>query len=188
MLTAILEYSTNPLALALGIIVIAWIWEDAAVVTGALLAADGFIGLSGAVVAVFVGIASGDLALYYLGRMAHRWRKVRAWILTNRNSRSLSRKFRQRTFSNIMIIRFIPGLRTVGFTLCGLWKVPLRRFLLAMSVAGVVWISIIFTGVYRLGSSEWLKDSQFKWGLIAIALLLLVFNNVWAYRRRARKG
>ncbi len=181
-----LEYSTNPLVLAIIVAAVAWLWEDASLVSGALLAAQGQLSVPVAVIAVFVGICSGDLALYGLGRLAHRWRGLRGWILTNPSSRMLSRRFRRRTMSNILLIRFVPGLRTMGFTLCGLWRVPLHRFLVAMMLAGVAWIAVIFTIVYRLGSSDWLENSPWKWALMGIALLLLILNNLWAHRRAKR--
>jgi membrane protein DedA with SNARE-associated domain len=187
-LEALLNYSSNPAYLALAIVVISWIWEDAAVISGALLASDEHMGIILALAAVFIGICSGDLALYYMGRLAHRWRSLRAWILTNPKSRSLSRKFRRRTATNILIIRFIPGLRTLGFTMCGLWRVSLHRFLMAMIGAGVVWVAIVFTAVYQLGSSDWLQNSYWKWALMGFALLLLIVNNLWAHRGRLKKA
>ena len=183
----LLQISSHPLALALLIVLVSWVWEDAAVISAALLAVDHHISVPLALVAVFIGICSGDLALFYLGRWAHRWRRLRKWILTNPQSRQLSRKFRRRTISNIFIIRFVPGLRSLGFTLCGLWMISLRRFVVAITTAGVFWIAIIFSGVYRLGSSEWLENSHWKWGLVGIALLLLVVNNVWAYLSNKNK-
>lgn len=184
MTETLLSLSSNPLLLALLLIGISWIWEDAAVISGALLASDQLISIPMSLVAVFIGICSGDLGLYYLGRSAIHWRRVRGWILTNPQSRKLSRKFKQRTLSNILIIRFIPGLRTLGFSLCGMWQVPLARFLTAMISAGIIWIALIFSIVYSLGSSEWLEETPWKWALVLFAAALLVINNLWAIRSR----
>ncbi len=182
----LLAISSNPLMLVAMLCCVSWLWEDAAVISGALLAVEGYLSIPLALVAVFVGIMSGDLALYYLGLLAHRWRALRAWILTNPKSRSMSRRFRQHTVSNIFIIRFIPGLRTVGFTLCGVWRVSFHRFIVAMTLAGISWIAIVFTLVYHLGASEWLSGSYWKWSIMGVALVLLVFNNVWAHRLSRR--
>lgn len=183
----LLSVSSNPWMLAASLILISWIWEDASVISGALLAADQLISIPISVVAVFVGICSGDLGLFYLGRLALRWRKLRSWIITNPQSRRLSRKFKKKTLSNIFIIRFIPGLRTLGFSLCGMWRVPMLRFFLAMSAAGVAWIAIIFTLVYQVGSSDFLSDSPWKWSLMFIAGFLLLGNNLWAVRAQTKK-
>ncbi len=167
--------------LAALIIAVSWAWEDAAVIAGALLAVDQKLGVPLALTAIFIGIMSGDLALFYLGRFAKRWRSLRGWIMLKPQFRHMSKNFRDKTLFNILVIRFIPGLRTLGFTLCGMWNVSLARFLFAMCLAGVVWIGLIFTGVYKLGSAEFIQNSHWKWSLMAIAVLLLVFNNFWSY-------
>lgn len=172
--------SNNPLLAALAVILVSWVWEDAAVVSSALLAADMVIPVPLAVVAVFVGICSGDMGLYYLGRLAVRWRPLRSRILLDPRSRELRRRFRRRVLSNIMVIRFLPGLRTLGFTLCGLWRVSATRFFIAMTLAGTAWIAVIFTLVYLLGTSEWLVSGPWKWSLILVAGALLLINNVRA--------
>ncbi len=164
--------------LFLAVIIISWVWEDAAVILAALLAMDGHLSLFLALGASFTGIATGDLALYGLGRLARRWRVFRAWLLKSKKGRLLRRRFRRRTLSNIFIIRFVPGLRTLGFTLCGLWRVPSTRFLLAMLSAGIVWIATVFVVINLFGLSEAVRESQWKWSLFGIAFLLLVLNNM----------
>ena len=180
---------SHPLLLALAVIAVSWIWEDAAVISGALLAVEHKLSVPLALTAVFVGIVSGDMALYYLGRLANRWRGLRAWIITKPQGRAMSRKFKQKTLTNILLIRFVPGLRTLGFTLCGLWKVSLMRFSFAMGFAGVIWIAVIFSGVYKLGSADFFENSHWKWSLMLLALVLLVVNNLWAFwRNRSRSA
>lgn len=183
MVDLFLEYSSHPLFLVLAIVAFAWLWEDGALIAGALLAADEFLPVTQAVIAVFVGIASGDIGLYYLGVLGRRWRALRARLLLNKKCRTLSRRFRQRTLSNIFIIRFIPGLRTVGFSLCGLWRLPFRRFVAAVCLAGAVWIAVLFSLIYVLGTRAWLQESPWKWALVGVALCLLVLNNMFTSRR-----
>lgn len=169
--------------LSVSIIAFAWLWEDGALISGALLAVEGRLSIPVAVLAIFLGICTGDMALYVLGRLAHRFRKVRAWIFLNPRNRKLGRQFRKSTALNIMIIRFIPGLRTIGFTLCGVWRINILKFFIAMSFAGIVWIAAIFSVIYGLGSSAWLEDSTWKWGLIGVAVMMLFFNNYFARRK-----
>ncbi|WP_052692183.1 DedA family protein [Teredinibacter purpureus] len=166
----------------LAIIVIAWIWEDAAVFFAAIASLEGEISLPLALIASLVGITSGDFALYLLGRYGRRWRWLRGWLLGSAKGRMLRKKFHNRTLSNIFLIRFVPGLRTLGFTFCGLWRVPLLRFSLAMVGAGVVWIAVVFLLVNLVGMSDTVRDSNWKWALMGFALLLLVINNVRASR------
>lgn len=184
MIEPFLQYSTNPIFLVVAIIVFAWLWEDGALIAGALLAADDFLPVPFALFAIFLGICSGDIGLYYFGMLARRWRGLRGRLLLNKKYRALSRGFRKKTLSNILIIRFIPGLRTAGFTLCGLWNLPFARFITAVVVAGLIWIALLFSVIYFLGTSYWLEGSPWKWGLAGIAVCLLFVNNWVAYFRK----
>ena len=184
----LLQFSTHPIALAALIIAVSWAWEDAAVIAGALLAVDQKLGVPLALTSVFIGIMSGDIALYYLGRFAQKWRGLRGWIMLKPQFRHMSKSFRHKTLFNILLIRFVPGLRTLGFTLCGMWNVSIVRFLIAMTFAGVVWIGLIFTGVYKLGSADFIENSHWKWSLMFIAVFMLAFNNVWSYYQYKRRS
>ncbi|WP_075185623.1 DedA family protein [Teredinibacter haidensis] len=174
--------------LALMIIGFSWLWEDGAVFLAAILALDGEMSLPVAVLASFIGIASGDMALYLLGRVGRRWRWLRKWLLRSRKGRMLRQRFHRRTISNIFLLRFVPGLRTLGFTLCGLWHIPFGRFTVAMVFAGVIWILLIFGLINVAGMSEVIRDSQWKWALMGLALCLLLVNNVWASRMMMSKS
>jgi len=164
------------------VVVVSWLWEDAAVLFAALLSLDGQLTLVAAFSASFIGVVSGDLGLYLLGRCGYRWQWLRRWLSASTKNQLLSDRFRDKTFSNIFIIRFIPGLRTLGFTFCGLWRVPAGRFMWAMLTAGLVWIGFIFGLIHLLGMSDVVRHSQWKWSLMVAAALMLIFNNLWATR------
>lgn len=178
----LLNSEWSPIMLVLAVVCMAWAWEDAALITGALLAVDQQLSVVVSLIAILVGIMSGDLALYWLGRFGHNWRWLRVRLLRPMRMRRTARKLRRRPWLNILLIRFVPGLRTLGFTLCGYWRVGLGQFSLAILFAGVVWIAIIFSVVYNAGSSELLVNSPAKWYLMCIALLMLLVNNLPWYR------
>ncbi len=173
----ILNQSLSPAALFFGVIFLSWLWEDIALVCCALLAADGRLSVFAALASIFIGISSGDLALYVLGRYSGRWRWLRYKMLKSCRIKRSAQTFKRRVWSNIFVVRFIPGLRTLCFTSCGYWRVDIRTFVSAMMLAGVFWVVSIFFAVFFLGSSEWLADSPWKWSLIALALMVLCLNN-----------
>ncbi len=160
-----------------------YLLEDVALVAAAVLAANGSLPLQFAILAVVVGIATGDLALYYLGAWSSSWRGFRYAILTNKRMRSVRRRLQRNTTTNIFIIRFIPGIRTLGYALCGIFRVHPLRFLTAILAATAVWTSVVFTMVYQLGSQAWVQASAYKWWLIPIAGLILVISNCAVKRR-----
>ena len=165
-------------ALVIGVILLSWLWEDLALICCALLAADGRLSVLVGMLTIFVGISSGDFALYGLGRFGRRWRWLRYRILRSRKIKRSATAFKKRVWSNIFVVRFIPGLRTVCFTSCGYWRVDLNTFVSAMLLSGLIWVVGIFSAIFYLGSTSLLAESSWKWALVGLALVLLMLNNV----------
>lgn len=165
--------------LAAGIILLSYLLEDLAIITAAALATQGLMSAPVALVVIFIGIASGDLALYYLGKYCQHFRGLKYRALTNQYFRVLRRKFRQNAFLNIFIIRFVPGLRSIGFTLSGFFSIPLATFSLAVIFATSLWTLLVFSTIYYLGMTSWIQSSQYHWMIIPVALVVLyVINRV----------
>ena len=110
----------------LSIILLSYLLEDLAIITAALLAADNILPTAVALLAIFIGVASGDIGLYGLGLLAGKWRALRYRLLSNKRMRRVRSRLNSRPILNIALIRFIPGFRTLGFTLSGLFKITLR--------------------------------------------------------------
>ncbi|MCL9783311.1 DedA family protein [Vibrio sp. S4M6] len=163
--------------LAAGVILLSYLLEDLAIITAATLATQGLMSVPVALVAIFIGIATGDLALYYLGKYCQHFRGIKYRALTNQYFRVLRKKFRQNAFLNIFIIRFVPGLRSVGFTLSGFFSIPLTTFILAVLFATSLWTLLVFSTIYYLGMTSWIQSSQYHWMIIPIALFVLFVVN-----------
>ncbi|ASG04573.1 DedA family protein [Vibrio anguillarum] len=163
--------------LFIGVILLSYLLEDVAIVTAATLALQNLMPPGLALLAIFVGIVSGDLGLYYLGQVAQRVRPLRYQALTNKHFRTVRRKLHHHTFLNLFIIRFVPGLRTVGFTLSGFFSIPLALFLCSVLTATALWTLIVFSTLYYLGSQVWQQSSPYQWIIIPIAVGLLMLTN-----------
>ncbi|MBF4434519.1 DedA family protein [Vibrio anguillarum] len=163
--------------LFIGVILLSYLLEDVAIVTAATLALQNLMPPGLALLAIFVGIVSGDLGLYYLGQVAQRVRPLRYQALTNKHFRTVRRKLHHHTFLNLFIIRFVPGLRTVGFTLSGFFSIPLALFLCSVLTATALWTLIVFSTLYYLGSQVWQQPSHYQWIIIPIAIGLLMLTN-----------
>tara|TARA_R110001632_G_scaffold1368_9_gene5724 strand:- start:9723 stop:10355 length:633 start_codon:yes stop_codon:yes gene_type:complete len=163
--------------LSVGIVLLSYLLEDLAIATAAILSAQGSLPPSLALLAIFIGIVTGDLGLYILGSYTRKIRWLRYRALTNVSYKRVKRNLQQRAFLNLFIIRFIPGLRTIGFTLSGFLPIPLPLFLSAVLLASSIWTLLVFTLIYLLGSNVLMLLSEFKWGLIPVAFALLFFIN-----------
>lgn len=179
-----MEMSGNlgTLGLFVSIILLSYLLEDLAIITAALLAADHSISPALALLAIFIGIATGDIGLYGLGMLAARWRGLRYRLLKNRGMRIVRARLKHRPIWNIALIRFIPGLRTIGFTLSGLFRINFYQFMGAVLLATSVWTALIFFSIYQLGSIAWLSDSQWKWVIAPCA-----FIGIWLINKTSAK-
>ncbi|EGR1703395.1 DedA family protein [Vibrio cholerae] len=173
-------HSSSPFWVFLGIVVLSYLLEDVAIVTAAGLASQQLTPMPFALLAIFIGIATGDIALYYLGRYSRYFRAMRYRLLTNPYFRQVRRRLLARPFINLFTIRFIPGLRTVGYTLSGYVALPLRLFTAAVLMATALWTAVVFFAIYQLGSQAWFQASEYRWWwLCLLVVLLLVFNRVF---------
>lgn len=163
--------------LFIGIVLLSYLLEDLAIVTAATLAVEQLMPTSVALMAIFVGISTGDLGLYLMGKAAQKVRFLRYRLFRYQRARSMQRKLHQQAFMTLFIVRFIPGLRTIGFTLSGFLDVPKIKFFIAVLTATGLWTALVFGSFFQLGNAQWLQDSQVSWLLIPLGLCLMLLLN-----------
>ena len=177
MLEQLVALSDNPLWIALAIILVSYLLEDLAIVGAAVLAADGAVSPELALASVFVGIASGDLGLYGLGAVARRSRGLRYRLLGHKQMRRVRALLLDKPFQNVFFVRFLPGLRFLGYTLSGFYRLGLPVFMAAVMLATGLWTVLVFVLVYQLGVGAESIHASLKWWLVPIVLGGLLFGN-----------
>ncbi|MFZ3438542.1 VTT domain-containing protein [Vibrio harveyi] len=163
--------------LFLGVVLLSYLLEDLAIVTAATLAVEQVMPTPLALLAIFAGIATGDIGLYWLGKLAQKVRFFRYRLLRYQRARRVRRTLHHKAFITLFIVRFIPGLRTVGFTLSGFLDVPKMKFLIAVLSATSLWTALIFGSFFQLGSMQWLQQHQINSLLIPIGLVVMLLLN-----------
>ncbi|HDM8183684.1 TPA: VTT domain-containing protein [Vibrio harveyi] len=163
--------------LFLGVVLLSYLLEDLAIVTAATLAVEQVMPTPLALLAIFTGIATGDIGLYWLGKLAQKVRFFRYRLLRYQRARRVRRTLHHKAFITLFIVRFIPGLRTVGFTLSGFLDVPKMKFLIAVLSATSLWTALIFGSFFQLGSMQWLQQHQINSLLIPIGLAVMLLLN-----------
>jgi len=145
------------------------------------------------VVLAAAGAFAGDNGAYLLGRRlgpvvgkrvfaGDRGARRRSWA-----ERSLSRF----GAAIIIVCRFIPGGRTAVTLTCGMIGYPLRQFVPATAVAGVLWASYAFF-IGRLGGTAF-SDNPWAGLLLALGLVSLITvlieagRRYWQWRRRSAR-
>ena len=135
---------------------------DTAMITAGIIAAHGGLSIYLVILAGAVGGVLGDNLFYYLGRRfgpaladrfleSGRGRELYLWA---------DRQIAIRGGTIVIVGRFIPAGRTVTTFACGTSRYPYRRFLLADTIAAVVWASYAamlgYVGGSQFRDSLWL--------------------------------
>ncbi|WP_218938215.1 DedA family protein [Parashewanella tropica] len=163
--------------LFIGIVLLAYLLEDLAIVTAATLAVEKAMPTSLALTAIFVGIITGDFGLYFIGKTAQKVRLFRYRLFRHSLARMMKRRLHKQVFFTLFIVRFIPGLRTVGFTLSGFLDVPKTKFFFTVVTATGLWTILVFGSFFQLGTAQWFQDNQISWLLIPLGFCLILLLN-----------
>jgi membrane protein DedA with SNARE-associated domain len=152
--------------------------EDAAIFAGGYLAAERHLPAVLAALSLFAGIVLGDCAIYGLGRLARRSRRL-SRLLTRLGVNTplwLSR----RLFWIVCGCRFTPTVLFPTFAAIGWAGVPFRRFAAAVLLSTTLYVPPLFLAVLVFGSA--LVSRLQTWGWPAMTI---VVGAVWLLRHYA---
>lgn len=170
----------------LGLFFATFVSEDAACLIGASLVAGGTIGFWWALAACFLGIFTGDVLLYWVGRWAGpgilRTRIARRFI-SETAGRKATNWLNSRGASVIFISRFVTGLRLPTYLIAGALRLNFAKFAIYFLVAALVWTPLL------LGSAAFAQSTLFQGNLFvgALILFLLLSGLLRLFRRRDRR-
>ncbi|QRP46250.1 DedA family protein [Amycolatopsis sp. FDAARGOS 1241] len=144
--------------------------------------------LSGAALVVAVG---GNQVGYYIGRSTGtRFIARRGGKVLNRHNLDRAQRFLDRKgFFAIVAARWIPWIRTLAPLIAGAARMDPRRFLLATSLGGLLWVpTLVLLGYYGAGLLDvlpWLKTAAL-WVSVAFFVLGTGYG-VLRYRQEMRR-
>lgn len=164
---------------------------EIALVSSALLAAQGVVSPWGVAICAILGAIIGDSIGYSIGR---RGGKPLFEKLGRRFPKhfgpdhlaSAERSFQKWGMWAVFFGRFIALLRIFAGPLAGALKMPYWRFLVANVLGGIVWAGGTTLLVYQVGkvAEQWLKS--FSWVGLVLAALGGAFS-AWLMKRRAAR-
>ncbi|MFI3255899.1 MAG: VTT domain-containing protein [Psittacicella sp.] len=172
----------------LGLIILSYILEDLALITAAALSAEHIIPPQWSLLAVFLGITSGDVFLYFFGRLSRRIRFLRYKAIRNKKFKAFRKRFRKHAFVGLFIIRFIPGLRSIGYTMSGFISIPTLIFLGPVIIASAIWTSLVFGAIYYIGIAILVRYSWMKWALIPLILISFIGFKLIMKKRNSKSS
>jgi membrane protein DedA with SNARE-associated domain len=160
-------------------------------VLAGLAAHQGYLMLTGVILAAFFGSLCGDQLFFYLGRKHSQAVLTRrpAWKAKAEKVHKLLNRFET---PMILSFRFLYGLRTVAPFVIGMSPVSFKKFILLNGAGALVWAAAVGSGGYLFGHALEIfigKIKHYEVQVFAmIALLGLLSCTVYFYHRKKHKS
>ena len=174
MLESLLALSSHPVWMAVAIILGTYILEDLAIVSAALLCADGMLSPWLGYTALVFGIYTGDLGLYGLGKVFHQWQPRFFRERLQQPMNRLEPRLRAHMISVVLLVRVIPGLRLPSYLGCGYFRLSFPVFNGLVLLASLIWTAAVFWLIYFLGVEFWHSAGDARWLLPAGFIVLVL--------------
>lgn len=161
-----------------------WIWhcatlffltfvqEDAAIVAASFSTVEYGLPVSLAFISVYLGIITGDLFIYSLGRVAQRSSWLRSKVIgpkVDQVKNWLDTNF----IWAVAVCRITPTLLFPTYIAIGWFKMPIKRFILVTVITSAIYTPIVFTLVTLLGDVFLHKFGYWAWGIVLVVVILL---------------
>ena len=159
---------------------------ETAVLLGGALASTGRLSLIGLLLIVVGAAIVGDSVGYEVGRVAGP-RLLDARLLRRHRSRLDPLRDRLRTKGGLTVVmgRFTALLRAVTPALCGMSRMPYRRFLVYNATGGAVWgVGVVVLGYLAGTSYQRVQSSLGGFGAVLLVLFAAVCLVLWHRSRR----
>jgi membrane protein DedA with SNARE-associated domain len=167
--------------------------EEMPIIAAAILSHEGVVQWWLALPLCFLGVLSGDVVLYWVGR--HWGKRVLKWrvvskVLTLRREQWLRAAYRRHAVKTIVTARHLMGLRAAAFLTAGIAHLPFWKFLVTDAAAALVGVPVgfglayfftdqiqsIIGGVHR--AERWIGFGAL------IVLVVVVSISAWRWNRR----
>jgi membrane protein DedA with SNARE-associated domain len=166
--------------------------EEVPILTSGVLAHEAVVRWWVALPLCIVGVLSGDVVLYWVGRhwgeRVLNWRLVRR-VLSPERERTLKEAYHRHGVKIIFTARHVIGLRAAAFLTAGIVRIPFLRFLAADAAAAMIGVPTSFGLAYFFTDRlhQILADVRRveRWGLLLGLAALAAWLTVRAWRRGA---
>jgi len=153
------------------------------------LARAGKMNLTFAVALAFIAVILADLFWYSLGRYrGGRILKLLCRISLEPDScvRRTENLFVRRGVHALLVAKFVPGLNTAAPSLAGIFRMPVRRFMIYDSLGALFWV-VTVTSLGLMFSNQ-LEQIALRWGgwLVAVLAGGLAAYVLWKFIQRRR--
>ncbi len=165
--------------------------EEATLVISGYLVATGHMVFGYAFLICYLGVITGDIITYSLGRfggrmvLGTRWMR---WVVSTRRLAQVQYYYRRHGPRSLLLSRQLPGVRFPSFFTAGMLKMPFFWFLVYDAAAALVSMPLVFFLSYFFGPlglhylvqlALTIRDVA---SVVVVALLVLGGTTYWVYR------
>jgi membrane protein DedA with SNARE-associated domain len=159
--------------LLIGLFFLAFVQEDSAVVSGALLGSNGVFPYWQTFAACFLGMWISDIGIYLIvklgGRRVLESRSAQRLLPLHKTDRA-SRWFDRYGGFALIFSRLVLGTRTALLIVSGLLKYPTIKFLIVSSSGAIGWLILVFSLFVFFGQSA-MAVFGIRWIIALIAII-----------------
>jgi membrane protein DedA with SNARE-associated domain len=166
--------------------------EDAVLLLAGAVVSQGIIRIIPTLCVSYVGVVTGDLILYYIGR------RYGILIVTDRRfhrivsearMEKVGRWFHRWGNSLIFFGRYLVGVRAQVFLCAGIFRISAGRVLLYDSVSAMIGVpAMIYLGYFFGSNFHALKDTVVFWQWLAVLVVIAAAAAFFVFRRLRRKN
>ena len=141
----------------------------------------------------FVGVLSGDVALYWVGHhwgeRVLDWRAVR-WVLSRAREERIKAAFRDHGVKIVFVARHLMGIRAAAFLTAGIARVPFWKFLgvdagaALLGIPATFGLAFLFANQVERVFADVHRVQRWLGLLVVVALALWLAIAVWRSSRR----
>lgn len=152
--------------------------EDAAILAAAFSTVEHHLPVWMAFISVYLGIVTGDLLIYGLGRLARKSKWLCSKIIGPKVERV--RLWLESHLVRVLILcRITPGILFPTFVACGWFGIPIARFAIVSILAGAIYSSIVLTIVILFGNIVLNHLGYWAWGALALVIVFFAVKNTF---------
>ena len=168
--------------------------EDVPLILGGVLAHQGRCSLDLTILVAYIGTILGDMIIFSLGYKfgptLYKWKAFRRYITPNRADR-INRRLSRHSLLMIFVARHLFYLRTATFLTCGLFRMSLRKFIIADLLAAAISVPAM------IGLGYWLSENfelltkiiaQTKLISLILAIICLLVVGILIHKRLRRRS
>jgi membrane protein DedA with SNARE-associated domain len=164
--------------------------EELPIMAGGVLAHEGVVRWWLMLPVCVLGVLSGDVALYWIGRhwgeRVLSWRVVR-FVLSPEREESLKAAYRRHGVKIVFTARHVMGLRAAAFLTAGIARVPFGKFLAVDAAGALVGVPVSFgLAFFFTDQLEAIIADVHRierWAVIIALVVAAAWIGVRAYRR-----